>query len=210
MKLRTFAAAIAAACLALCVAIPAATAQHVIDPSVIQPGAAEAVLLQAPMPAAGAEWASDHQVEVPWGAWLGELISGAFALLMAALLWMLRRLPASAVAALNMLAGLFGQNRVDALLERAVQYGINATKGAVKDRVLTVNVGNEVLERAFEYAVRHAPALVAKFGGLQALREKIIARLNLEADAAVPVPRPPATEGLVSVEVLTAHPAPTP
>jgi len=210
MKLQNIAAvcAVALCAIALLVLAPLAQAQHVIDPSIVQPGAVE---LQAPMPAAGAEYSGvpDGQVVLPWGVWFGSVLDYFFAALAAGALWLLRKVPSRFVDALNMVSGLMGQGRVDSLLEKAITYGINATKGATQDKVLTVNVGNEVLERAFEYAVRHAPALVSRVGGLQTIREKIIARLRLEADAAVPVPRPPATEGLV-VEHVSPPPASAP
>lgn len=196
MKMFAAAAAFAVLCLALCAMTSAAFAQHVVDPAIVQAGA-DSLQLQAPMPAAGAEFArataftADGQVEVPWGALVDDLLGGLGVAVAALAAWLLRRVPAGLLATLNALANLLGQGRVDRLLETAIQYGINATRGAVKDQVLTIAVGNEVLERALEYALRHAPVLVEWAGGALALREKIIARLSLEADAAVPAPRPP-------------------
>lgn len=137
------------------------------------------------------QYAPDGQVAVPWGDWLSELIGAAIALIAAAALALFRRLPAHLVSALDAFAGMMGQGRADALLEKAVNYGVNVTQGAVRGKTMNVKIGNEVLERAFEYAVRHAPTLVKKLGGLQQVREKIIARLDLDENAAVPAPRPP-------------------
>lgn len=200
------AAALAAAALAL--APQPAMAQHVVetpyvvDPAVVHAGADSLDLEKrapgAPMPELGAEFARptaftpDGQVDVPWGDWLAEILKGLLVFVGGVALWLLRRLPANLVTALDMFAGMMGQGRANELLEKAITYGVNTTAGAVKGRTLTVKVGLEVLERALEYAVRHAPNLVKMLGGVQAVREKIIARLELEETAALPAPKPPA------------------
>lgn len=133
----------------------------------------------------------DGEVQVPWGAWLSDLIGAAFAVIFAAVLWMVRRLPANIVNMVDAIARAMGQGSMNELLEKAVSYGVNVTQGAVRDQTLSLKVGNQVLERAAEYAMRAAPELVAKYGGLGPLRERIIARLNLEADAGIAAPLPP-------------------
>lgn len=94
--------------------------------------------------------------------------------------WMLRKVPSQFAWVLTAL-------RVDQLLGAAVTYGINATKNAVKGRTLTLPVGNEVARIALDYAIAHAPQLVAMFG-VTRLREKILARLDLDEAAEVPPP----------------------
>lgn len=133
----------------------------------------------------------DGEVEVPWGAWLSDLVGAAFAIIMGAALWLLRRVPSNFVGMIDSIARAMGQGSMNELLEKAVNYGINVTQGAVRNQTMNIKVGNEVLERATEYALRHAPGLVAKYGGLTTLREKIVARLELDAEASVPAPRPP-------------------
>ncbi|HRO04593.1 MAG TPA: hypothetical protein PLS69_13405 [Terricaulis sp.] len=133
----------------------------------------------------------DGEAVVPWGQWLSDLIGGAFAIIFAALLWLMRKLPSNITAMVNGISQAMGQGSMNELLEKAVNYGVNVTKDAVRNQTMTIKVGNEVLERATEYAIRHAPGLVAKYGGLSTLREKIVARLELDADASVPAPRPP-------------------
>jgi len=136
--------------------------------------------------------AQDGQVEVPYGAWISAAIEWAYAIVGVGVLWVLRRVPAHVLAMIDAIARALGQGSMNELLDKAVRYGINATQGAVADRTLTVRVGNEVLERAAEYALRHAPGLVAKYGGVATLREKIIARLTLDENAATPSPKPSA------------------
>lgn len=93
------------------------------------------------------------------------------------------------------LAGKVEQGMADLLVrgtESAINYGINATKDAVRDRPLSIEVGSEVLERALEYGIRLFPDLIARFGGTEAQRQRIMARLNLEAGARLAAPKPPA------------------
>ncbi len=185
MKKLLAAVAIAAAFFVL----PAAVAQTVTDPGT-------GVVIQAPMPAPGAEFSTPTQysnteadggVSVPYGDIISELLTYLLGIAGIAAAWLLRRLPKVAVDALNMIGGITLQKRADELLELAIRYGVNTTQGAVRGKSLSLKVGNEVLERAFEYALRHAPSLVGKIGGLVQLREKIIARLDIEAaDAFTP------------------------
>lgn len=148
----------------------------------------------------------DGRIEIPWGDWLSEIIKALTIVVGAVAAWLLRKVPANITAALDMFAGMLGQGRVNELLDKAVTYGVNATSGAVKGKTLSVGVGNEVLERAFEYALRHAPGLVSKLGGMTILREKILARLELDADASLPVPKP--AMGLTTKIEVVAPPAP--
>lgn len=186
------------------VATPA-QAQHIIDPAVVH-----APTLFNPSPAPGASFATptafvpDGEVIIPWGDLVGDALGWLLGLVGVIAAALLRKLPASIVAVVDNLAGTFLQKRASELLELAITYGINTTEGAVRGKTMTVNVGLEVLERALEYAVRHAPGLIASLGGIVSLREKIIARLDLEPAAQLPSPKPPA-------ETLVVEPvAPSP
>lgn len=84
------------------------------------------------------------------------------------------------------LGGLIKMMKIDQLLEKAVQYGINKVSGAVAGKALTIEIGNEVLREAVDYAVKSAPAsLIEWAGGVEMIREKIIARLNLDEFAVI-------------------------
>lgn len=194
MKLSALAAAFAVACLTL--SVPGAVAQTLIDPAQVHQPATGYATLSDPMPAAGNEFATptayapDGQVSLPWGDWLGGVLNYFYAAIVAFVLWLFRKLPKVAVDALNAVAGLMGQDRADKLLERAVAYGINTTAGAVKGKKLDIRTGNEVLERAFEYAIRHARSLVGTLGGAIQIREKIVARLDLDENAVIAARKP--------------------
>lgn len=95
----------------------------------------------------------------------------------------LRQLPANIVA-------IFGNARVEMLINNAIGFGLNAVEGAVKGKTLEVNVGNEVLAKALQYAVDNAPVWLQSWaGGPEGLAKKIWGRLNLDdkaSDAVIP------------------------
>lgn len=122
---------------------------------------------------------SPTAVTIPYGAWLEALAPTIASVLGAIVLWAFRALPANVVGTLKTL-------RVDQLLDRAITYAVNATVGAAKDKVLTVDVANEVLAKALRYARDHgAPALVKWAGGEEKIREKIMARLAVDQNVAL-------------------------
>ncbi|WP_441280495.1 hypothetical protein [Tardiphaga sp. 862_B3_N1_1] len=118
-----------------------------------------------------------------WGATVSQAGQAIAWLLASVAMVMLRKLPANIVA-------IFGNARVELLLNNAIGYGLNAVQGAVKDKALTVDVGNEVLAKALQYAVDNAPGWLQSWaGGPEGLAKKIWARLNLgegASDAALP------------------------
>ena len=126
-----------------------------------------------------AQAVSDTQVQIPIGDWIGH-VAGFVASITAALIaWGLRQLPAQYVA-------IAKTARLDQLLERAITYACNATRDATRDKVLSVDVGNEVLKKALDFAVQHGSgSLIAWAGGEAALRAKIIARLDVAPEAAL-------------------------
>lgn len=119
-------------------------------------------------------------VTIPVSEWVSA--SGTFvaSILASLVVWLYRKLPAQ-------IGDILKTMKVEQLLEKAVTYGINAVVGATKDKPLTINVGNQVVAQAVQYVISHGPAwLVSWMGGEAMIREKIIARLNLEADAELP------------------------
>jgi len=124
-------------------------------------------------------FAADTSVAIPIGDWTAEIVAAAPAIIVALIAWALRKLPAN-------ISGVLQTMRADQLLEKAVAYGLNAVAGAEKGKTLDVNLGNQVLATAASYAIQHgAPAVIDWLGGSAAISEKIIARLNLGADAQV-------------------------
>lgn len=165
--IRYLRAALAAAFLAL-VAAP------VIDVAIIH-----AVALAADgAPETVAQATSEtNKVVWAWGATLSELAGAVASALFGLALIALRKLPANIVA-------IFGNARAETLLKNAIDYGVNAVAGAVKDKKLEVDVGNKVLREALQYAVDNAPAwLLSWVGGPDQLAKKIWARLDLHENA---------------------------
>lgn len=121
----------------------------------------------------------DGKVVIPWGSWLGAvaaLIGSCSAAFVAAIF---RELPAQWSATAK-------AARVDQLLEKAIAYGCNTVEGASRDKSMEVPVANDVIEQALEYALKHGPAAILNWaGGEEALRQKIVARLDVVAAGAV-------------------------
>jgi hypothetical protein len=136
----------------------------------------------APFPAYAQD---DTTITIPWGDWLSSAIGvvGMFIIgvvVPALLAWVLSMLPAP-------IRAWFDQQRiaqVEQLLGRAVDYGLNAVDGAVKGKELSVPVGSAVVAEAAQYAIDHGPSKIIEWlGGPEAVKEMILARLPLQANA---------------------------
>ena len=123
--------------------------------------------------------ADGSTVSIPWGQWVSDWVPFIASGLAALVAWGLRQLPANIVA-------ILGNGRVELLLNNAVNYGLNAVAGAAKGKTLDVNVGNQVLSEALNYAIANAPGWLTTWaGGPEGLAKKIWGRLDLveQADA---------------------------
>lgn len=118
-----------------------------------------------------------------WGAAASQAAQFVAYLVGLGLAYALRQLPANLVAILSNM-------RVELLLQNAINYGVNAVDGAVKGKTLQVNVGNEVLAKALQYAVDNSSTWLQSWaGGPEGLAKKIWGRLNLDdkaSDAVIP------------------------
>lgn len=131
-----------------------------------------------------AEKTPDTTIEIPVGEWISAAGGAIGPLIVIVVGYLIRHLPVQFAAVLTTM-------RVDQLLEKAIGYGLNATAGAMKGKPLTVDVGSEVLENALQYVVDNGPKMLIKWmGGEVGIREKIIARLDLDETASVD-PRDP-------------------
>ncbi len=124
--------------------------------------------------AAFAQDVAATKVALPWGDWLTTLIGGIGAIVVAFALRMLSYAPPFVSSLLT-----------EQLLKRAVDYALGVVAGAAKGKVLEIDVANDVIRTAAQYAVDHgAPWLLAYIGDLG---PKIVARLSdagaLPADA---------------------------
>jgi hypothetical protein len=118
-------------------------------------------------------------VTLPIGDWVQQAKDFIAPFILAVIAWLMRKLPAHIVDILKTM-------KAEQLLAKAVDYGLNAVAGAAKDKVLSVSVGNAVIAQAVQYAIDNGPGWLIKWlGGEEAIAAKIIARLNLDANAAV-------------------------
>lgn len=141
-------------------------------------------------------------VTVPLGTWVASYASAAVeivsAFVMAAVAFACRRLPAGVGAIVK---GLVTQ----ALVEKAIGFGMNTVAGATKGKALTFDVGNAVLANALNYAVAHVPGwLLSWTGGSAAIRDHIIALLPIEEGHSLATSTPTAAGPSNSVPVAKA------
>lgn len=137
-------------------------------------------IMASPVPAFAQAASDGYAVQVPWGQWVADILGFVATLIAALIAFALRHLPGNANK-------IIVQLRVDKLLERALTYGINATSNAVKGKTLDLHTGNQVVQMAIEYAVKHAPQLANEIG-LARLKEKILARIDLDDVAEIAAP----------------------
>lgn len=116
------------------------------------------------------------KVVIPYGQYLSQI-----------LVWAAAAAGTLAAAAIAYGAKLFGDKwkwignigMVEQLLKRAIEYAANVTAGATKDKKIEVNVANDFLRNAIQYAIDSAPGwLITFMGGEPGLRAKLIARAD--------------------------------
>lgn len=136
-------------------------------------------LVVLPLLAIAALAQTDTTVSIPLQPFAEALLPTIGTLLLGVIAWGFRKLPESVVSILR-------TARVEQLLARAIDYGINTVKGASKDKVLDVNVGNAVVAQAARKAIEWSPKWMADWlGGEKGIRERIIARLDLSPEAGI-------------------------
>jgi len=148
--------------------------------------------------------AQETIVHVPVGNWIDQvqpyIIDVLSAVAVAIIGFVVSRLP----PAIKVFVNKAMIDQVEQLLFQAVSYGINAVAGAQKGKTLDVDTGNAVVAQAAQYAIDHGPEkLIAWMGGPDAIVQKIIARLDLEAEAH-------AADGAAPLAAPTPTPAPAP
>ena len=114
-------------------------------------------------------------VVIPVGEWSSGIVSfiSTFVtpLVVAGVAFMFRHVPSAYVTTQNRAA-------VEQLLEKAIQFGLNAAKSKLPANV-TLPVSSDVVAIAARYAIANGPKVVAWAGGAKAIEDKIYARLNV-------------------------------
>lgn len=141
----------------------------------------KAILLAGALALASAKLAFAQDptaVALPYGDIVVSLLGSVDQLIVIAVgsvaTWVIAKLPAALAAPVRMIL-------TEQLLKRAVEYGIAATQGAAKGRTLSVNVANDTLAQAAQYAIDNgAPWLISWLGGENGVFRKLIARLDVD------------------------------
>lgn len=127
--------------------------------------------------ATGAMAQDSTTVAIPVGEWADALLPTAGALFMAAVGWGFRKLPATVL-------NIFRTFQVEQMLEKAKDFGIATTKGATKDMVLEINVGNAVVAQGVTYVMKYAPAWMKTWlDGASGVHDRLVSRIDVEAQA---------------------------
>lgn len=141
-----------------------------------------ALMAAALLPAmALAQEAGFAPVVVPWGAWVADIATGlvghSATIVAVGLAFGFRALPGE-------LVGWARMTRVEQILQRAVEYGLNTVAGAARSKTLEFDTGQAVVNAALVYVIQHGPQWLAQWsGGLEMLAQKIWARLKVQIEA---------------------------
>lgn len=122
-------------------------------------------------------------VSIDWGIFVNLILlelakpdSVAFTALLAVSAWVVSKLPQP----LQWAWRLF---QIEQLLSKSLQAAMNQTAGAVAGQTLTLDVANEVLAKAAQYAVDNGQkALIEWAGGNKGLHDKLTARVQVDAN----------------------------
>lgn len=119
-------------------------------------------------------------VTIPWGDLVAGILPAAQILFMGGLLWVLSHFAPSLYAILR-------TAQVEQLMNRALDFAVNAVAGATKGKTLEIDTGNEVLKNALTYVLAHGGGWLQEFAGTPIeLAEKLYARLDLPPEATKP------------------------
>lgn len=126
--------------------------------------------------------ATGDTTKVTWayGAIIQQWAGAVSTLIMVAIAFALRQLPAQVYAILVSM-------RAEQLLQKALDYATNMVENATAGKSLSVDVHNEVLKQALQYVLDNAPGwLTSWLGGPDQIATKLIARMNIAPDVAGP------------------------
>lgn len=127
----------------------------------------------------------NQDVSIPYGQWISDIGKIAQSWLTPVLLFVGTIIIGKYVPLpLRGLANSIMRKEAEALIDKAIKYGVNATAGASHDATLTIPVANGVIRNSTNYAVQNGwPKLIEFLDGPNGIMQKIFARLNLPPEA---------------------------
>ncbi len=156
--------------------------------------AAAACLIATSSVAAFADTAAavSNIVTIPYGDYIQAALPFVGWAIGLAATFALRHLPSSLVAVLK-------TSLAEQMFARAIDFALNAVAGASKGKKLDATIGNAVIAQAVQYILQYGPGFMVKWlGNEQGLRDRIVARLDLQPDVALM----PVIAGSVVVQTL--------
>lgn len=127
----------------------------------------------------------NQDVSIPYGQWVEDLGDIAKSWLIPTLLGVVTWVVGQYVPGpLRGIATRIATEQGQQLLQRALDYGINATAGARHDATLEVPVANNVLRAGLNYALAHGePKVIDFLDGSDGILQKLFARLDIPVEA---------------------------
>lgn len=152
----------------------------------------------SPAVAAGIGEIGREPVVIPFGDWIVAIANTASEVLKPILMPIL---VGAIVAGINKVAPwgmlLLSQQRIELMADAALNYGLNAVRGAAKGKTLSADQAREVIRVGTEYVTRAAPAKVVEAAnGVQGIAQRVFRKLDLDGDGHVLNVLIPAVEDL--------------
>jgi hypothetical protein len=123
--------------------------------------------------------AASNIVTIPYGDYIQTALPFVGWAIGLAATYAMRHLPSSLVAVLK-------TSMAEQLFARAIDFALNAVAGATKGKKLDATIGNAVIAQAVQYILQYGPGWLVKWlGNEQGLRDRIVARLDLQPDVAL-------------------------
>lgn len=129
--------------------------------------------------------AADSTVGIPWGDWLVDGARVVYSVMLPVIVPMIAAAVLKAIYRVYPWAELvLSQRRIEQMGQALAEYGLNAVEGAAKGKVLSIDVGSQVVAAGLRYGMeRAAPAAIKAAGGPEAVAQLIFRLIHLEDTA---------------------------
>lgn len=131
-------------------------------------------------------YAADGQVVVPWGDWISVILTTLQSVPIASIVaaWLVFVMVKAGLP--QGIADIIKVSLTDQVLNKAIQFAINAVSGATQGKKLEIHVANQVVEEAADYVIANGPAWIVDWlGGVDAIKKRILARIELVPEAKI-------------------------
>lgn len=150
-----------------------AAAVVMIGLGLLEPAFAQTAVATVTAPA---DAPTSTQVLIPAGDWVTWTLNNLKELLSVALFTALSWAAARAAMLVPALKNVLTAALMEQISKRSIDFAIAATEGAVKGKVVSIDVANEILHKGVQTFADNAPTMFRKFS--DTIRPKLIARMG--------------------------------